>query len=218
MLLITGVDSVESSSRQNATKNRIDRGVAGRSMAASLGIRGCGPPETGSRDSAWWWWWASERTKHRRRLVRWNMRMRGRSRKRATRDAPEVKRRVARAMLAVAWRPRWTAHTRRRGRARGEGAQLGGWQRSAGERRGRASKSGVGVLALAMEAAATAREDAAANQRCGGYERSLDARWRLQIKLAREETLSLVMQRQYSGICTLVVLMLDAPLASHPNT
>jgi len=132
MLLITGVDSVESSSRQNATKNRIDRGVAGRSMAASLGIRGCGPPETGSRDSAWWWWWASERTKHRRRLVRWNMRMRGRSRKRATRDAPEVKRRVARAMLAVAWRPRWTAHTRRRGRARGEGAQLGGWQRSAG--------------------------------------------------------------------------------------
>jgi hypothetical protein len=29
-----GVDSVESSSRQNATKNSIDRGVAGRSMLA----------------------------------------------------------------------------------------------------------------------------------------------------------------------------------------
>lgn len=34
MLLMTGVDSVESSSRQKATKNSIDKGVAGRSMMA----------------------------------------------------------------------------------------------------------------------------------------------------------------------------------------
>lgn len=33
MLGITGVESVDSSSRQKAMKNRIDRGVAGRSMA-----------------------------------------------------------------------------------------------------------------------------------------------------------------------------------------
>jgi hypothetical protein len=34
MLLIMGVDSVESSSRQKAAKNSIDKGVAGRSMMA----------------------------------------------------------------------------------------------------------------------------------------------------------------------------------------
>jgi hypothetical protein len=34
MLGMMGVDSVESSSRQKATKNRIDKGVAGRSMMA----------------------------------------------------------------------------------------------------------------------------------------------------------------------------------------
>jgi hypothetical protein len=32
--LMTGVESVESSSRQKATKNSIDKGVAGRSMLA----------------------------------------------------------------------------------------------------------------------------------------------------------------------------------------
>jgi hypothetical protein len=34
MALITGVESVESSSRQKATKNSIDKGVAGLSMLA----------------------------------------------------------------------------------------------------------------------------------------------------------------------------------------
>jgi hypothetical protein len=37
MLEMTGVDSVDSSSRQNATKNNMDRGVAGRSMMAKNG-------------------------------------------------------------------------------------------------------------------------------------------------------------------------------------
>jgi hypothetical protein len=37
MLEMTGVDSVDSSSRQNAMKNNMDRGVAGRSMMAKNG-------------------------------------------------------------------------------------------------------------------------------------------------------------------------------------
>jgi hypothetical protein len=37
MLLMRGVDSVESSSSTNATKNSIDKGVAGRNMTAKNG-------------------------------------------------------------------------------------------------------------------------------------------------------------------------------------
>jgi hypothetical protein len=48
------VERVDSSSRQKATKNNMDRGVAGRSMlgyrCASVAREG-GAPETGSRDS-----------------------------------------------------------------------------------------------------------------------------------------------------------------------
>jgi hypothetical protein len=39
-----GVDSVDSSNRQNATKNRIDKGVAGRSMMAKNGRSRCEDP------------------------------------------------------------------------------------------------------------------------------------------------------------------------------
>lgn len=41
MLLITGVESDVSSNKQKATKNRIDRGVAGRSMMATNGQHDC---------------------------------------------------------------------------------------------------------------------------------------------------------------------------------
>jgi hypothetical protein len=51
MLLIMGVDSVESSSSTKAAKNSIDRGVAGRSMMAEGAQCESGAPETGSRDS-----------------------------------------------------------------------------------------------------------------------------------------------------------------------
>jgi hypothetical protein len=44
MLGMMGVESVESSSRQNAMKNNIDRGVAGRSMMAKRARGGVAVP------------------------------------------------------------------------------------------------------------------------------------------------------------------------------
>lgn len=44
MLLMRGVDSVESSKSTKAAKNNIDRGVAGRSMLAkNSGVYDCSP-------------------------------------------------------------------------------------------------------------------------------------------------------------------------------
>ena len=53
-----GVEMVESSSRQKATKNNIDRGVAGRSMVGNrcAVARESGVHETGSGVWSWSWW------------------------------------------------------------------------------------------------------------------------------------------------------------------
>jgi hypothetical protein len=57
---MTGVDSVDSSSKQKAMKNRIDRGVAGRSMLAK-NARVCGEDPARQRPAletlrgAWCW-------------------------------------------------------------------------------------------------------------------------------------------------------------------
>lgn len=103
-----GVDSVESSSRQKAAKNSIDKGVAGRSMMAK-DMRDSGSPETGSQESVRCW--VTIKARHSRgRCAALEAVENG-----PTRGRSEVKRAtigVAQAMLAVALVPRWKAHSR----------------------------------------------------------------------------------------------------------